>query len=170
MEYWLAVPGFEGQYDASNLGRVRSLDRVVVRRGQTPTLSVRGRILAANPDIAGYPVVSLPGRTPRRVHTLVMAAFVGDCPDGLEVCHHRDIKADNRLCELRYDSHAANHADKTRNGHDHNANKTRCPAGHPYAGENLMIGRRGNGRTFRMCRTCQRENDRDRKRARRLAS
>jgi hypothetical protein len=35
-----------------------------------------------------------------------------------------------------------------------NSTKTHCPQGHPYQGANLIIGRRGNGRSFRQCRTC----------------
>jgi hypothetical protein len=42
------------------------------------------------------------------VHDLVLLAFVGPKPEGLEVCHGNDVKADNRLQNLRYDTRSAN--------------------------------------------------------------
>ncbi|WP_341702630.1 HNH endonuclease [Ferrovibrio sp.] len=47
----------------------------------------------------------------RLVHQLVIEAFVGPRPDGLEVCHGNGIKDDNRLENLRYDTPAGNRAD-----------------------------------------------------------
>lgn len=57
------------------------------------------------------------GRTVRAsVHTLVMEAFVGPCPDGQEVCHDDGNGHNNRLGNLRYDTRPSNHADKRRHG------------------------------------------------------
>lgn len=52
----------------------------------------------------------------RTVHQLVLEAFVGPRPDGLVCCHDNDVKTDNRLSNLRYDTQAANCADAVRNG------------------------------------------------------
>ena len=55
----------------------------------------------------GYEWVAL-GRTKRTVHRLVLEAFVGQCPDGMEACHENDVKDDNRLSNLRWDTHKNN--------------------------------------------------------------
>jgi hypothetical protein len=49
------------------------------------------------------------------VHLLVLEAFVGPRPPGLEGCHANDIKADNRLVNLRWDTRKSNTRDKVRN-------------------------------------------------------
>lgn len=50
------------------------------------------------------------------VHQLIMLAFRGPCPEGLEVAHDNGNPLDNRLSNLRYDTHAGNHADRRRHG------------------------------------------------------
>jgi hypothetical protein len=52
----------------------------------------------------------------RRVHQLVMLAFVGECPDGQQVCHDDGNPANNALGNLRYGTPAANAADRDRHG------------------------------------------------------
>lgn len=51
-----------------------------------------------------------------KVHRLVAEAFLGPCPEGLEVCHNNGIKTDNRPSNLRYDTHKANGEDASRHG------------------------------------------------------
>lgn len=50
------------------------------------------------------------------VHRLVLEAFVGPCPDGLEGCHGNGIPDDNRLDNLRWDTHESNMADRDQTG------------------------------------------------------
>lgn len=50
------------------------------------------------------------------VHRLILEAFVGDCPPGLEGCHENGKHADNRIENLRWDTPAGNTADKIRHG------------------------------------------------------
>ena len=51
----------------------------------------------------------------RTVHVLVLLAFIGPCPEGMEGCHYPDTnKANNRLSNLRWDTHAENMKDKYR--------------------------------------------------------
>lgn len=50
------------------------------------------------------------------VHRLVLTAFVGPCPDGMEACHNNGSPTDNRLCNLRWDTRRANQADKVLHG------------------------------------------------------
>lgn len=49
-------------------------------------------------------------------HRLILEAFVGPCPDGMEACHNNGIKADNRIDNLRWDTHEGNSRDKIRHG------------------------------------------------------
>lgn len=51
----------------------------------------------------------------RMVHHLVLEAFVGPCPPGMECCHENDIGTDNRLTNLRWDTHKSNIDDAKRN-------------------------------------------------------
>jgi hypothetical protein len=50
------------------------------------------------------------------VHSLVMLAFVGPRPDGLEVCHNNGVASDNRLSNLRYDTRSENNVDSSKHG------------------------------------------------------
>ena len=50
------------------------------------------------------------------VHRIVLAAFVGPCPDGMEGCHNDGNPANNRIENLRWDTHVSNMADKTTHG------------------------------------------------------
>lgn len=52
----------------------------------------------------------------RYVHRLVLEAFVGPCPDGLEGCHFDDDPWNNRLSNLRWDTRSGNKSDEIRNG------------------------------------------------------
>lgn len=67
----------------------------------------------------GYRIVGLmrEGRQfSRRVHRLVLEAFVGPCPEGMEGCHEDGNRSNNRLTNLRWDTPAANEADKLIHG------------------------------------------------------
>ncbi len=50
------------------------------------------------------------------IHRLVLMAFVGPCPNGMECCHYNDIADDNRLDNLRWDTRKNNHVDMIRHG------------------------------------------------------
>lgn len=106
--------GWEGFYEVSNLGRVRSLPR------QT-SVGVRGGAVLRPIERAGYHRVRLRatagGRSGLRpVHTLVLEAFVGPRPPGAHACHRNDIPHDNRLQNLRWGSPRENYQDKVLNG------------------------------------------------------
>lgn len=105
---WKPVVGYEGSYEVSDSGDVRSLDReIVTSTGLVKHL--RGRQL--KPGLSdGYPSVSL-GSVSVRVHRLVAAAFIGPRPPGQGVCHQNDIKTDNRCSNLRYGSQSENSQD-----------------------------------------------------------
>lgn len=150
-ERWLPVVGFEGFYEVSDHGSVRSVTRIVkFSRGATRVAP--SRVLSAATDSVGYQRVSLRrdghGQT-KKVHRLVLEAFTGGCPDGHMACHNNGDPGDNRLVNLRWDSATENMFDRVRHGRDHNVVKTHCPHGHPYSGYNLI---ERNGK--RHCRTC----------------
>lgn len=96
MERWKAIPGCNGIYEVSDMGRVRSYQS----RGKgKASLSINPRILAQHINSNGYMRVPFDGRA-RLVHRLVMLAFVG--PSDLEVNHRNADRADNRLVNLEY--------------------------------------------------------------------
>lgn len=133
-EEWRAVVGYEGLYEASDFGRVRSLDRTVIGRtrwGGTTERRFRGQILQPAPNSRwGYLYVVLCNGFGRRrncrVNVLVAEAFLGPRPGGMEVLHGPGGITDNRVRNLRYGTHAENQGpDKRRDGTDSNGDK--CP-------------------------------------------
>lgn len=114
-EVWKAIPGVNG-YEASDKGRVKSLDRWIVdKNGQKRFL--RGRILRSCKCATGHHLVHLGGKHLNQyVHRLVMLAFVGEPPDRFQVCHNNGKPADNRLSNLRYDTYLENGRDRVRHG------------------------------------------------------
>lgn len=161
-ECWLPVTGYEGSYEVSDQGRVRSLPRTVQRLGhENSTLSVRGKYLRRTPRPDGYLQVALArGATSHKswlVHRLVLVTFVGPCPHGMESCHNNGTRSDNRLINLRWDTMSGNMFDKKRHGTDHQLNKTHCPKGHEYTPENTYS--RPGSRANRHCRACIRAKD-----------
>lgn len=116
-EEWRPVVGFEGLYEVSDQGRVRSLDRLVrsecALRGYPRR--VRGRLLAPQKHSAGYLQVALCGEL-RLVHAVVLGAFVGPRPAGKECAHCDGDKHNNRLGNLAYKTHVENVADRTAHG------------------------------------------------------
>ena len=115
-EEWRKIEGYKA-YEVSNMGRVRSYwDRHGMggRIMDTPQ-----RILTGNTG-GKYKAVGLSQKTrgwrkQHLVHRLVLEAFVGPRPAGLEICHYDDDGHNNRLENLRYDTPLANAADAKRN-------------------------------------------------------
>jgi len=117
-ERWRSVVGFEGIYEVSNLGRVRSLDRnVVYVSGRTQAW--RGQILKPTPSGNGYLAVELcrngTGKT-TNIHTIVAASFLGPRPPNKQVAHRDGDKENPRLSNLRYATCLENQADKIHHG------------------------------------------------------
>ena len=120
-EIWKDIPGYEGKYQVSSLGRVKSLDRYIrCGTGGRGMRRMKGRILRPGPRSDGHMSVVLGhGESGSQVHQLVMLAFIGPCPKGMEVCHNNGNPADNRLENLRYDTRTNNILDKYRQGGAH---------------------------------------------------
>lgn len=119
IEEWRSVVGYEGYYDVSNLGRVKSLRRVVAN-GPGVTRVVKQSILTASG--AGrdeYAIVNLAVQRKNRtfrVNILVLEAFIGPRPTAMVSCHGDGCKQNNALSNLRWDTQQANIDDKAIHG------------------------------------------------------
>ena len=100
-EIWQDIEGYEG-YQVSNLGRARSLDRMV-KHSKCGLKTVKGKILNQATSTNGYQRVQLwkDGKQKNfQVHRLVYETFCGEIPSGMQVNHINEDKTDNRLCNL----------------------------------------------------------------------
>lgn len=116
-EKWAAIPGFEGKYEASTLGRIRSLRFI---NGHVNALRKEPLVLRGGPAAGGRRLVHLrrdgKART-YQVAPLILSAFVGPCPSDKHVsAHWDDNAANNRIGNLRWATHKENKADALRNG------------------------------------------------------
>jgi len=114
-EIWKPIPGFPG-YEVSNEGRVRSYRaRGGGDNGHSWHISSSPQRVLRPGWSAGYPYVHLMDEQGRKrtfkIHKLVMIAFVGPAPAGMEVCHNDGSRDNNRLENLRYDTRKGNAAD-----------------------------------------------------------
>ena len=117
-EVWKDVLGYEGFYQVSNLGRVRSIPRVTVRIGRkTKRKFVNkqlGKTLKPGWQKSGHLFVNLCKNNKVkifRIHRLVLETFIGSCPNNKECCHNDGNPANNRLENLRWDTKKNNSRD-----------------------------------------------------------
>jgi NUMOD4 motif len=118
IECWLPVPGYEGLYEVSDLGRVWSVRRWCDASQPGLRRQCGGKFLSQGLR-NGYPSVVLfqdGQRKPWNVHVLVAAAFIGPCPPGQEVRHGPAGKLDPSLPNICYGTRSQNHLDKRRDG------------------------------------------------------
>lgn len=108
-ETWRPIAGFDGWYDVSDHGNVRSWRHNKWGRRSEP------RPISPGVHTDGRRVVFLKNSQGKginkKVHALVMEAFAGPRPQGKEVCHNDGNAANNHVSNLRYDTHLANSAD-----------------------------------------------------------
>jgi hypothetical protein len=115
-EIWKDVPNYEGMYQVSNLGRVRSLPRKILRKNGVPQ-TLQGHVL--RPQVcnsSGHLFVQLGHGNKNLVHILVARAFIGENPGGLDVCHNDSNPKNNRVENLRYDTRSNNNIDAVKAG------------------------------------------------------
>jgi hypothetical protein len=142
MTEWQPIPGWEGLYEAGAQGEIRRVGRV--------------EAMGTCPDKDGYLTVWLSrDGASKRIHVapLVLSAFHGPRPPGLECCHGNGVQSDNRIENLRWDTHSANMRDQVAHGTHAQSSKTHCPNKHPYDSANTAINPDGS----RDCRQCNRD-------------
>lgn len=108
MEIWKPVRNYEFKYEVSDLGNVRSIDRVVFNSGLARKVSLKGRLLKSVQIKGGYFVLNL-GRKTVYVHRLVCEAFIGVIPDNMTVNHIDGNKANNNASNMEILSYSDNH-------------------------------------------------------------
>lgn len=100
MEVWKDIEGYEGWYQVSNLGRIKSLERVTIKG------HIRESIMSTPLSNKGYAHITLRGkdgsRSTHRVHRLVAQAFVPN-PHGYKIVNHIDCdKSNNKASNLEW--------------------------------------------------------------------
>lgn len=129
---WKPIKGYEGVYEVSDTGLVRSLDRVVTSpKSKTWWHLYEGRLMALGEDKDGYKTVGLCKRNRKkllRVHRLVLQTFKSD--GGKKQVNHKDgDKANNNIENLEWatcsqnQKHAHSIGLKNQSGENNNASK-----------------------------------------------
>jgi len=107
-ENWKPIAGFEGLYDVSDMGQVRSYRR------QGSVWNKRKEPMVLKPNFnpqTGYLYTRLYLRgteTRIAIHRLVLETFAGPCPLDCEACHNNGVRTDNQVENLRWDTHLGN--------------------------------------------------------------
>lgn len=124
-EIWKSIPGYEGSYEVSNMGNVRSLDRIVLMKNGRSRFQ-KGRVLKTSGG-KNYILVTI-GVVNYAVHRLVACLFVPN-PQNLPVVNHKDEnrfnnRADNlEWCTQRYNTNYGTAREKRSKGYLH---PTKC--------------------------------------------
>lgn len=167
---WRPVVGYEGIYEVSNLGLIRSLDRTVVyrdgRRRIQKGITLKGTAIGEYGHL-GVRLYKSGISRPFQIHRVVAEAFLGTCPPGMECCHNNGDGSDNRASNLRWGTSRDNKQDVVRHGRHHYAHRSHCTNGHEFTEENTLYRKRHNG--TRLCRKCAAESRKLRKKERKAA-
>lgn len=126
MEIWKDIKGYEGRYQVSNLGRVKSLERYVkCGTNGNGKKKVNEKILKAGAycKTGHVSVVLGRGGNGQPVHSLVAKAFIGERPEKHNVCHNDGNPKNNKLENLRYDTRSNNNIDVFKHGRTMGASK-----------------------------------------------
>jgi hypothetical protein len=112
-EIWKNIPECNGEYQASTLGRVRSVDRL-----NSYGRRIKGKILEQG-IAKGYLCIKL-HRIKRNkteyIHRIMYKTFIGEISEGMQVCHNDGDKLNNNIWNLRIDTQKGNERDKIAHG------------------------------------------------------
>lgn len=133
IEVWRVIKGYEGYYEVSNLGRVKSVERVVIQKnrwGKEMARHLKERILEQYEDKDGYLQVDLHKngiKEHKSIHKLVATAFIPN-PHNYSDVHHIDHDQTNNRVEnlvwLSKQEHYKEHlCDWVQNLKDHNSKR-----------------------------------------------
>lgn len=114
-EIWKDIEGYEEMYQVSNLGRVKGLERTIIRKDGKP-LTIEEQILKPSLDSRGYYFVSLTkNKQPKnyRIHRLIAEAFIPNPDNKPEIDHINTVPTDNRIENLRWVTHKENMNNQT---------------------------------------------------------
>lgn len=121
-EIWKSIPEYSF-YEASTLGRIRSIDRIVHfnKMNKTCVRFYREKILSPGKSTCGYLQVGIYKNTAKKyltppIHRLIALTFLGPKPKGLQVAHLNGIKTDNRLENLKWVTAKENQSHKRLHG------------------------------------------------------
>lgn len=128
-EAWADIDGFEGMYQVSTIGRVRSLPRDVAMRrgGREYTMHHKGRVLRQVRSKDGYATVQIfKDSKPHtfKVHRLVATAFISNQDNLPEVNHIDGNKTNNTVENLEWCTKSHNMRHAYENGLISKENKT----------------------------------------------
>ena len=107
-EIWKDIEGYEGNYQVSNLGRVRSVDRVVYLKSVKQYRRYKGKIMKSHPSKGGYLHIPVGRYKGIKIHRAVAIAFVPGYFDGAEVNHKDENRQNNRADNLEWVTHQEN--------------------------------------------------------------
>lgn len=114
---WKDIPGYEGYYQASKNGSIRSIDRTILRAGIR--VRIKGVVLKSSVGENDYPTVVLSKNGQYKtwyVHDLVAITFIGPKPIGHVVRHITNVKTNCKLSNLEYGTIAENADDRNKSG------------------------------------------------------
>lgn len=144
---WREHP-FHRTIEVSDQGRVRSIAYIDARGNRR-----RARLRNVYTDSDGYPVVRVDGKH-RKVHRLVLEAFVSLCPPGMEALHGDANPSNPALDNLRWGTPSENQLQRVADGNHDAARRTHCPGGHLLVEPNLSASGLRIGK--RACLACLR--------------
>ena len=106
IEIWKSIPEYEGKYECSNLGRIKSMPRFIkCRNGVRKT---KEKIMNIFKDKNGYCYLDLGKRNKKLVHRIISIAFINNTENKPCVNHKNGIKSDNRSCNLEWVTYSEN--------------------------------------------------------------